>query len=300
MNGCSWGWILHYSESFEVTKKLPFILKMLSQENLQLPQDTIMSPSIQVMRKSYRQAFKVCLVVGKLYLQCGHLGSVQYFQRINLSGVGEVSEAALIIEDRWPEGKPCKILLHTWLSSSRRHTSKNLFRWFSSERQLIHLILSNFLNKPFKACGSVFLLISSTDCTPFWKISMEDLGIPKLLSKEGEDNKSAISSKKVFKRLLQRTVTLTLPILMEASDGILRSLGWCSTATEVSLVKPNQDLTHLVASAFALLMTTELILFTCTIIWKYKKGIKYLLQIQIYIHHAMPFKWHGVVNINLI
>ena len=74
-----------------------------------------------------------------------------YLQRTKLSGVGKVSEAALIIKDSWPEGKRCKILLHTRLSSSRRHTSTNLFWTFSSERQLVHLVLSNFLNKPFKA-----------------------------------------------------------------------------------------------------------------------------------------------------
>ena len=44
-------------------------------------------------------------------------------------------------------------------------------------------------------------------------------------------------------------------VLREASDGILRTLEWCYTAAKVDLVNANQDLIHLVASAFAFLMT---------------------------------------------
>ena len=58
-----------------------------------------MSPRIAVLRMSLGQALKICFVVGKWYLQSEHLGSVRYLQQSKLSGVGEVSEAALIIKD---------------------------------------------------------------------------------------------------------------------------------------------------------------------------------------------------------
>ena len=149
----------------------------------------------------------------------------------------------------------------------------NLVWTVSSEKQLLHLVLSSFLHKPFKVWRSVFLLISSTYCTPFWKISLADFRMHTFLSKGGADDKSAIFSIKGSRETTTEANYASFAlILREASDGIWRTLRWCSTTTEVALVGPNQDLTHLVASAFAFLMNAELIFFP--IIWKYKESIK--------------------------
>ena len=115
---------------------------MLLQEQYDLVQYTVMSPSVSSLGEGNRAGVKDVECSWSWRMQRLQLLSVLYLQRARFIGVGSVSDAALRIKGSWPAGKPFIILDQTFVSLSSSHTSVNFFWTVSLCKWLFQCSLS--------------------------------------------------------------------------------------------------------------------------------------------------------------
>ena len=133
---------------------------MLLQEQYDLVQYTVMSPSVSSLGEGNRAGVKDVECSWSWRMARLQLLSVLYLQRARFIGVGSVSDAALRIKESWPAGKPFIILDQTFVSLSSSHTSVNFFWTVSLCKWLFQCSLSILAWMALVDLGKVTLFIS--------------------------------------------------------------------------------------------------------------------------------------------